>query len=178
MKKIILALTTLFIFCTANAQKDRDLEVIVSTGVSYYTSFLTQVPTIHVQPRLDFVELSNNATVSLDVRFAGGYFEEKESIAGESYPVFEIPVTVNFNYGVGASRVADMHVGVYGGLGAAWEIDYGYNTYWGPMFTGGFRFDIDKLSPIDLNVGLMLDVSGNYNSVFSAGISYMFGMLK
>ncbi|MBC8046821.1 MAG: hypothetical protein H7Y00_08500 [Fimbriimonadaceae bacterium] len=176
MKQFAGAFIGLLISFSAYTQIEVDF--IQSVGAGYYTSFLTQVPTLHYQPRVNFFEISDKAAISFDLRLAGGYFEEPQDIASDAYVVIEIPILINFNYGCGATRVADEHIGYYGGLGWGNEIAYGEYYSTGPMFNAGFRFDIDEKSPIDINVGLMLDVTRNYNNVFSAGISYMFGMLK
>lgn len=183
MKKFSILLLCIAMSVSLRAQKlqyydGSDLGIFQSVGASYYTSFLTQVPAIHYQPRINVFELTHKDAISVDVRIAGGYFEEPQDIASDYYWVFEIPILINYNHGCGATKVTDESFGYYGGLG--WNNEWAYGEYFafGPMADAGIRFDVAEKSPIDINVGFMLDISGYYNNVFSAGISYMFGMLK
>jgi hypothetical protein len=180
MKKLTAALYGICLYCSATAQyyDDNDYDFLWSAGGGYYSSFLSQAATVHVQPRLNFYEFSTRASLSLDVRLAAGYFEEPQLIASDYYLLFETPIMLNFNVMNGATRVYDKGFGYYGGLG--WNNEWALYEYFafGPMANAGIRFDVAKKSPIDLGMMFMVDVSGNYNSVFGISISYLFGMLK
>lgn len=183
MNKLLLLLFCLGACVTLTAQKNqyydgRGIDVMQSVGVSYYQSFLTQTPAIHYQPRMNIFELSSDDAISLDVRLAAGYFEEPQDIASDYYFVFESPVFLNYNHGCGATKISSDNIGMYAGLG--WNNEWAYGEYFafGPMANAGFRFDVAATSPLDVNIGYMYDISGYYNNVFMAGISYMFGMMK
>ncbi|MBC8172352.1 MAG: hypothetical protein H7X71_00480 [Chitinophagales bacterium] len=178
MKRCLSGIFGIILFISAHAQSESELDFIQSVGFSYYTNFLSSYPAIHYQPRLNFWEISSKAAVSLDVRFAGGYFEQNDSKAEEHYPIFDIPVSVNYNYGCAATRVSSKRIGYYGGIGWNTQIAYGEYLLFGPLANAGFRFDIDDKSPIDINAGFMVDISGNYTNEFMVGIQYVFGMLK
>lgn len=176
MKNLFTACIFSLSFITVHAQVE--LDFIQSAGFSLYRNTLTTYPAIHYQPRVNFLEFSNVSSISLDLRLAGGYYEQNDSYSEEHYPTFDAPVTLNYNRGCAATKVSDDNIGYYGGIG--WNTQMALYEYFafGPMAQAGFRFDIDAKSPIDINAGFMYDISGNEANEFMIGVQYVFGMLK
>jgi len=173
MKRILLIIALLGGLSKANAQ----LEYIHSAGVGYYHSYLDKYGAIQYWPRLNFLQMGWNGTLSLDTRLSLGYFVEQGTYAEEAYFTTLFPVTINWNMKNGNTRFATEQSGWYIGAGAALHEGWGTYSNYGPYATGGIRFDVGE-APFDINAGYMIDLSGNQSSQINISFNYMLNMYQ
>lgn len=172
----------MFFICVYSAKAQLAFDYIHSAGVGGYLSSLVPYPAIEYVPRLNFYEIDQKTAFSVETRITGGYYLKSGTYTDKHNFAFYIPLLFNYNSGCGATRVSDRTFGYYGGIGGAYNIYYNYSDLgsfnnFGPMVDAGIRFDIGD-APFEVGVGYMFDLSDNRTGIFSAGVRYIFNLLR
>ncbi len=144
-----------------------------SVGIAGYQAGDVSAPGALYSPRLNFMELGDNMTLSIGTHLSAGFdFNSRE---GASSLALDIPIVAEVNFGHAAHPDAESSFG--GFLGAGYGIskigdsgafDSGYNDARGFVFNGGLRASLKDRS-VGLRVSYMLNTNEGYNNVFGLG---------
>ncbi|MDX1907448.1 MAG: hypothetical protein SF053_10480 [Bacteroidia bacterium] len=150
-----------------------------SFGVAYYASSFAAAPGIMYSPRLNFVELNDEMTVSVGTHLGLGLVYNSQE--GASSFVLDLPLVAEINVGHAANPDTKSSFGGFAGLGfginkigsqGAFGADY--NDAAGLLFNGGIRAII-KEKPVGLRLSYLLNAKEGFENVFSIGLFYTFG---
>lgn len=150
-----------------------------SLGVSYYSSSLASAPGIMYSPRINFIELSDETTISAGTHLGLGILYN--SGEGASSFVLDLPIVAEINFGHGANPDTESSFGGFAGLGfgiskisSASAFGTDYNNAAGIVINGGIR-TIIKEKPLGLRVSYLLNTKEGYKNVIGIGVFYTFG---
>ncbi|HHG84016.1 MAG TPA: hypothetical protein ENJ82_04640 [Bacteroidetes bacterium] len=147
----------------------------LSPDVFIGTAGLTYNPRIHFGSDNASIALSTAPTIGFD----GAYNSRS---GGEGSIVLDLPINLQFHWGLGASRDTDKNLGFYGGIGLGYTymgqastfIGAYDGSFLGPLFEGGVNFIIYE-RPVGLRAKYMIDTKAENAKVFAVGIMYHFG---
>jgi len=145
-------------------------QTVEVAGVSFETESLSSSSAgILYSPRLNFVEIGDNSTISLGTHLGLAFQIESQ---GESSFTYDVPLVAEYNFGQASNNDNDSSFGFYVGAG------YGIHNssmlseaVSGPIANGGIRFLIADL-PLDLNVSYL--VGSDSLNVLGVGVQYAF----
>lgn len=152
-----------------------------SLGAGFYVSpsASAYAPAIVYSPRLNFLELADEATISVGTHLGLGLLYNSRE--GASSYALDLPVVVEFNLGHGAHPDTRSSFGGYAGfgfgiskIGSSGAFGADYNDAAGVVLNGGLRALIQE-RPLDLRVSYLLNVKEGFGNVIGLGISYSFG---
>jgi len=140
-------------------------------------------PGITYAPRLNFVSLGDNATLSAGTRIGLGFSMTANSRTGGSGSfVFDLPFLLHFNLGHACNKDSDKNFGFFIGAGYAYntlaEAGNGYSfggSSTGPVVDLGVRFAVKGRS-FTINTSYMVGMAEYGGSVLSLGAAYNLGM--
>ena len=153
-----------------------------SLGGSVYLSENVSAPGILYSPRLNFLELGDEITVSVGTHLGLGFSLNADSQGGGSGSfALDLPVVAEINFGQGANPDTQSSFGGFAGLGfgiskmgASDAMGDGYNDAAGVVINGGLRAIIrDKA--VGLRVSYLLNIKKDNSSVLGVGLFYTFG---
>jgi hypothetical protein len=174
----------LFLIHSASAQ----VEFMHSLGGKYFFYANTdgaRSGLVLYSPRVNLLT-SDNSALSVGTHFGLG-FSIQVNLAGESASslVLDMPLVAEYNFGFGSTLKSNAKVGGYLGAGYALHrislnVDgesASLNIH-GPVFTGGFRFDIRLVGSFEVGASYMPDSRGEEDkfNIFGVSVSYMLGM--
>ncbi|HCS19208.1 MAG TPA: hypothetical protein DIW47_01360 [Bacteroidetes bacterium] len=150
-----------------------------SFGASIYVSSLAAAPGLMYSPRLNFLELSDETSLSVGTHLGLGFSYNSQDGAGSF--ALDVPLVAEINFGHGALPDTESNFGGFLGLGygisrigsdATFGADY--NEAAGPVFNGGIRTYIwDR--PLGLRASYLINTKEGYANVFSLGLFYTLG---
>lgn len=150
LAKTLVICSFLSFFTNSNLKSQ---EVLLEYGVGYhffsgdhlFEDFYGAIPAVYFNPRLCFLEIGESAGLSVGAIPALGLDLNFNSRGGLATGLlFQIPIMVEFNWGLGAYQDAYEGFGYFFGVGG----DYSFNNYFGdsplknqvsPIITAGFR---------------------------------------
>ncbi|MCI5058398.1 MAG: hypothetical protein MRY83_19965 [Flavobacteriales bacterium] len=151
-----------------------------SLGGAYYATSITGAPGIMYSPRLNFMELSDETTVSIGTHLGLGVVFNSRDGGSNSY-VLDLPIVAEINFGLAANQDTRSSFGGFVGLGYGFnrigaDSTFGsdFNEGSGVLFNGGLRAII-KERPLGLRVSYMLNSDEEFEDVISVGLFYIFG---
>ena len=163
----------------SNANSSAQVSFSHSLGASFYFSEVTSSPGVMYSPRLNFIELGDEVTVSAGTHI--GAWLDFNSRSGGSYSV-DLPVVAEINFGHASHPDTKSKFGGFAGLGygynqMATSDNFGssFNTAIGPVVNGGLRFIINE-NPIGLRGSYLLNTNAGNADVISVGLFYTLGM--
>lgn len=143
-----------------------------SVGLSYFNCTIIGVPAIVYSPRVNLVELSDNATVSVGSNIGiGGNGNSRD---GFSDVLLNLPLLAELNLGTKANPDNDGNIGGFVGAGFGFNYMSDYydeNSTVGIVLNGGIRANIMQ-KPIEIRASYQLSTNKlNYN-VFGVSAAY------
>ena len=179
MKKIITLLFIIGIYFNGQAQFGFK-KFFYSVGVTgkyltadKYTGYDFNLTFV---PRYNFVEISHESTLSVEIRPQIGIGTRDWYIYGEydtTFPTrmsYAIPILVNYNWGLNAEEDSDYILGFYLGGGYNYANVYSktppYEAIHGPAIDFGLRFDGEPVSHISFMYTFGVDGGKIYNVGF------------
>jgi hypothetical protein len=183
MKKWFVACFALFLFNNLSAQT----EFMHSLGGKYFfygNSDGFSSAGILYSPRINLTNTGGGA-ISVGTHFGLGFSLHAGAGGSASSLVLDIPVVGEYNFGFGSTRESEAGFG--GFIGAGYGIHRvslnvegvgGAATIHGPVFTGGIRFNIPALGPLELGGSYMLDLKSKEvkSNILGISLSYVLGM--
>lgn len=150
-----------------------------SFGGAYYISSLASAPGLTYSPRINFLELSQELTISAGTHLGLGMVYS--SGEGASSFAFDLPLVAEINFGHAASPKTSSSFGGFAGLGfgiskigSAGTFGADYNDASGLIINGGVRAII-KEKPLGLRVAYLLNLKEGFENVLTIGIFYSIG---
>jgi len=150
-----------------------------SLGASYYAGGQVGAPGIMYSPRINFLELNKELTLSAGTHLGLGL--SMNSREGASSFAFDLPIMAEINYGHGAKPKTRSSFGAFGGvgfgiskIGSSGAFSADYNSAVGPVINAGIRCLI-KERPLGLRASYLLNTKKEFSDVFSVGLFYTFG---
>ena len=183
MKKLFFSCLVLFSVSKLSAQT----EFMHSLGGKYFfygNSDGFSSAGILYSPRLNLTSTGNSA-ISVGTHLGLGFSLHAGAGGSASSLVLDIPLVAEYNFGYGSSRESESGFG--GFLGAGYGIhrvslnvegEGGAATIHGPVFTGGIRFNIPAVGPLELSGSYMLDLKNKdaKSNILGISVSYLLGM--
>ncbi|MBC7383314.1 MAG: hypothetical protein H7296_10050 [Bacteroidia bacterium] len=162
-----------------------------SLGVSTYFALSTNATAsgygIMYSPRLNFLELADETTLSVGTHLGLGFSGSANSQSGSSGSfLLDAPLMVELNFGQAANPDASSSFGGFGGIGYGFNaMAQSSNTAFGNssstfsasgiVFNGGLRAVIRDRS-VGARVSYMLNMTSGGANVIGIGVFYTFGM--
>lgn len=135
-------------------------------------------------PRVN-VSSTESSSISVGTRLGLGFSIQSGPAGSSSSLVLDLPVLAEYNVGYGSTR--DNESGFGGYVGAGFGIHrvsqntdgYGGSaTLYGPVFSGGIRFNINAIGPLEIGGSYMLDLKSKdvkFN-ILGISVSYILGL--
>lgn len=150
-----------------------------SIGGAYYGSPQASATAIMYSPRVNFLELSDELTVSAGTHLGLGIVYNSQT--GENSFAFDFPFVAEINLGHGANADTRSTFGGFLGLGYGYSrigsdgaFGANYNDALGPVFNGGIRALINE-RPVGLRISHLANTKKGFDNVLSVGLFYTFG---
>lgn len=148
-------------------------------GGSFYAGGHASAPAITYSPRLNFIQVGEEFTISAGTHIGLGMdFNSQE---GARSFALDLPLVAEVNIGHGATRETSSGFGAFFGagygiskLGSASAFGSDYNDAAGFVVNGGLRALIAE-RPVGLRVSYLLNTKADAGNVFGIGIFYTFG---
>ena len=148
-------------------------------GVAYYSSSNATAPGVTYAPRLNFLELGDELTVSVGTHLGLGI--AGSSREGASSFALDLPLVAEVNFGHAANPDANSSFGGFAGLGfgiskigSAGAFGADYNDAAGPVFNGGVRMLIKERS-LGVRISYLLNTKDGFSDVLGLNLFYTFG---
>lgn len=182
-KRLLSACFVLFLLHSATAQ----VEFMHSFGGKYFfyaNSEGFSSAGLLYSPRVN-VTSGENSAISVGTHLGLGFSLQAGAGGNASSLVLDLPLVGEYNFGYGS--MSDIESGLGGYVGAGYGLHRvslnveGYSagaTLHGPVFTGGIRFNIPAVGPLELGASYMLDLKSKdvKSNVLGISISYLLGM--
>ncbi|OFY64196.1 MAG: hypothetical protein A3H98_12530 [Bacteroidetes bacterium RIFCSPLOWO2_02_FULL_36_8] len=150
-----------------------------SGGASFYGSSLASAPGLMYSPRINFLELRDELTISAGTHLGLGVVYSRDE--GASSFAFDLPLVAEINFGHGANPDTRSSFGGFGGfgfgiskIGSAGAFGADYNDAAGIVLNGGIRAIINK-NPLGLRLSYLINTKEGFENVISLGIFFTFG---
>ncbi len=145
-----------------------------SVGGAIYVAGEAASPGIVYSPRLNFMELGDEITLSIGTHIAGWLaIDQSEGSGGLA---LDVPIVTELNFGHAAHPDAESSFGGFLGagygiskIGAEDSFGSSYNDARGFVFNGGLRFGLKKGS-FGTRVSYMLNTNEEYKNVIGLGV--------
>ena len=151
-----------------------------SAGGAYYLTSSIGAPAITYSPRLNLLQMSDEATLSLGTHIGLGLVYN--SRAGASSFALDLPIVAELNLGHASSPESDAVFGGFIGagyginkMGAAGAFGGETNDAAGIVLNGGIRANIRESFPLGLRVSYLINTKEGNEDVIGVGIFYNFG---
>lgn len=147
-------------------------------GAAAYSSSNALVPAVVYSPRVNFLQLASEATVSAGTHLGFGFNYSSDQTG--NYFAYELPLVAELNLGAGSSPDSDVGFGGFLGLG------YGinkigspgdgaaYNNASGIYVNAGLRAIIND-QPMGLRVSYLMNNKVGFSDVVGISFFYMLG---
>lgn len=171
MKRILLA-TALILSTISYAQVSFSHAGGLKLLLAFSENDLASPVGVVYSPRVNIIDLSDNATVSLGTHATVAFSFTAGTNGSSSSGTFEIPIVAEYNFGLKSTNKNDNNLGFYLGGGYSFFDSSDFRTdSSGPTFTGGLRFFMGD-APLDLNISYT--GASNNVTVVGLGIQYIF----
>ena len=150
-----------------------------SLGGSFYLSSLASAPGIMYSPRVNFLQLNDELTVSAGTHLGLGIVYNSRE--GASSFALDLPLVAEINFGHASNPETSSSFGGFIGfgfgiskIGSQGAFGADYNSASGLIFNGGIRAII-KERPLGLRLSYLINTKDDFSNVFSLGMFYTFG---
>lgn len=177
MKKLKLILLIVVVSVTSKLSYGQ-LTFSHDLGAAFYLSDLASSPAAVYSPRLNFLELNDEATVSLGTHLGLGF--NYSSDGNDNYFAYELPLVAEINLGNASSRNSEASFGGFAGLGYGLNkmgnsTNFGgsYNDAAGLYVNAGIRGIVNDQS-IGLRVSYLMNTKVGFDDVLGITLFYTF----
>lgn len=147
-------------------------------GGAFYLSDLASSPALVYSPRLNFVELNDEMTISAGTHLGFGFNYSTDGT--DNYFAYELPIVAELNLGNSSSPNSDASFGGFAGLGYALNkmgnssvFGASYNNAAGLYVNAGLRALIND-RPIGLRVSYLMNSKVGFTDVLGVSLFYSF----
>lgn len=147
-------------------------------GAEIFSTSNALVPALVYSPRVNFLQLASEATVSAGTHLGLGF--NYSSDGGDNYFAYEVPLVAELNLGSGSSPDSDVGFGGFLGLGyginkiGSSDIGTAYNDASGIYVNAGLRAIIND-QPMGLRVSYLMNNKVGFSDVVGFSFFYMLG---